>query len=79
MIDPFFFDRLMHAFTTANSTPLSQAAAHAATSQPTNASAGEATTCRALREAEAVAAAVLLRERTAQPQSNQADDHSRGG
>ena len=30
MIDPFFLDRLMHAFTTAHATPLSMAAAHAA-------------------------------------------------
>jgi hypothetical protein len=76
VIDPFFLDRLMHAFTTANSTPLSQAAAHAASSQPAAQSAGEASTCRALREAEAVVAEVLRRERTTQAATNQPADHT---
>jgi hypothetical protein len=79
MIDPFFFDRLMHAFTTANSTPLSQAAEHAATSQRVPASTGEALACRALREAEAVVAAALRREHTAPAESDQADGHAEHG
>ena len=74
MIDPFLYNRLMHVFTTANSTPLSHAA-HAADGQPTEESTGEAPACRALREAEAVVSAMLLRERTAQAGTNQADDH----
>jgi hypothetical protein len=69
MIDPFFFDRLMHAFTTTNATPLSQAA------YPPR----EATPCRAVREAEAVVAEVLHRERTTQAAPNPADDHAREG
>lgn len=79
MIDPFFFDRLMHAFTTANSTPLSHAAEHAATSQRAPASTGEASACRALREAEAVAAAELRREHTAPAESDQADGPAESG
>ena len=79
MIDPFFFDRMMHAFTTANSTPLSQAAAHAASSQPAAQSSGEAPTCRALREAEAVVAEVFRRERATQAETNQPADHTQGG
>ncbi len=70
MIDPYFFDRLMHAFTTANSTPLSQSAAQ---------STGEASTCRALREAEAVVAEVLRRERATQAEPNQPADHTQAG
>ena len=64
MIDPFFFDRLMRAFTTANSTPLTRADKHAATSQCTPGSAGEALACRSVWEAEAVAAEAF---RSAQP------------
>ncbi len=79
MIDPFLFDRLMHAFTTANSTPLSQAAAHAADSQSAAQSTGDASTCRALREAEAVVAEVLRRERATQAEPNQPADHTQAG
>ena len=79
MIDPFFYDRLMHAFTTANSTPLSQAAAHAANANPVTRSAGEALTCQALREAETVVAEALRRERTAQAEPDQPADHIQGG
>jgi hypothetical protein len=79
MIDPFFFDRLMHAFTTTNATPLSQAAAHAANAQSAAQSSGEAATCRALREAEAVVAEVLRRERTTQAETNQPADRTQDG
>jgi hypothetical protein len=70
MIDPFFYDRLLHAFTTANATPLSQAASHAT---------GDAAACRALREAEEVVAAVFRRERTALAKTDQPADHTQGG
>lgn len=66
MIDPFFFDRLMHAFTTANATPLNQAAGHVTVDQCTAQAAREVPTCRALQDAEAVVADVLRRERTEQ-------------
>jgi hypothetical protein len=79
MIDPFFYDRLMHAFTTTNSTPLSRAAAHAANSRPAAQSTGEASTCRAVQEAEAVVAAVLRRERTTQAEPNHPGDHTQSG
>lgn len=74
MIDPFFFDRLMHAFTTVNATPLSHAA-HAATGERARESTSETTVCRALQEAEAVAAAALLCERMTPPAMNQAHEH----
>ena len=61
MIDPFFLDRLMHAFTTAHATPLSMAAAHAASRNVTE-SVDEPPTCRARREAEDVAAAAFSRQ-----------------
>jgi hypothetical protein len=76
MIDPFFFDRLMHAFTTANSTPLSRAAGQAATSRCTPDPAGEASGCRALREAEAVAADALRRDQPMHSGTPQADSHA---
>lgn len=79
MIDPFFFDRLMHAFTTANSTPLSQAAEHAANSLRPAHSSGEVSTCRVLREAEAVVAEVLGRERVTQAGTTQPADDIQGG
>lgn len=78
MIDPFFFDRLLHAFTTTNASPLNQAATHAANAQPVRPSPGEAPMARALREAEAVAAAVWPSERTTQMDVNQAGDPARG-
>lgn len=78
MIDPFFFDRLMHAFTTAHALPHSHAATHAANAQPVRPSPGEAPMARALREAEAVAAAVWPSERTTQMDVNQAGDPARG-
>ena len=78
MLDPFFIDRLMHAFTTAHATPRSHAAAQAEMSQPAAPSTGEAAPCRALREAEAVVAAVLGREHAAQNATTQATDHARG-
>jgi guanyl-specific ribonuclease Sa len=79
MVDPFFFDRLMHAFTTANSTPLNQAAEHAATSQRALASSGEASACRALREAEAVVAEAHLRARNLPAETDQPDGHDLPG
>jgi hypothetical protein len=74
MIDPFFFDRLMHAFTTTNSTPLSQAAADQRTAKAT----GAAPACRAVREAEAVVAETCLRERTLPAETAEPDNHARG-
>ena len=79
MIDPYFYDRLMHAFTTKNSTPLSRAAAPAATGRPTAETTIAATPCRAVRDAEDVLAAVLLRERRASEETYQLDDHSLPG
>jgi hypothetical protein len=84
MIDPFFFDRLMHAFTTANSTPLSHAAEHAAMSKrvaasTVAASTGEASACRALREAEAVVAEAHLRARNLPAETDQPDGHDLPG
>jgi hypothetical protein len=76
MIDPFFFDRLMHAFTTANSTPLSHAAAQAPAGQPPAESTCEATGCRALREAEAVVAEAYLRNQPTHSGTPQADSHA---
>jgi hypothetical protein len=73
MINPFFFDRLMHAFTTANSTPLSRAAEPGATTQCTPNAAGEAPACRALRDAEAVAAEALRRNQSTHSGTPQAD------
>lgn len=64
MIDPFFCDRLMHAFTTAHATALSQAVAPAC----------EATACRAPQEAEAILEAVQRRERMSPSDTNQVDD-----
>ena len=78
MIDPFFFDRLLHAFTTANASPLNQAATHAANAQTVRPSPEEAPMARALREAEAVAEAVWPSERTKQMGVNQAGDRDRG-
>jgi len=74
MIDPFFFERLMQAFTTTNATPLGLSAAPTSPGQPTC----DATACRALREAEDVLAAVLLRERTGPAEANPAEDHAQG-
>lgn len=74
MIDPFFIDRLMHAFTTANATPLSHAAAQAATGQPDAAPTSEP--CRAVREAEAVVAEVLRRDQPTCSETPQADSHA---
>jgi hypothetical protein len=79
VIDPFFIDRLMHAFTTAHSTPLSRAAEQAATDQQTAQAAEQAPTCRALREAEAVVAEVLRREQTGQIAGNQPGANNFGG
>jgi hypothetical protein len=79
MHDPFFFDRLMHAFTTMNSTPLSHAATSAASGQPTTEPASKATPCRALREAEEVVAAARLRERMASAKTRQPDDRALPG
>jgi hypothetical protein len=79
MHDPFFFDRLMHAFTTVHSTPLSHAATHAATGRPTAEPTTETARCPALRQAEEVVAAALLQERTVSGGSNQPDDHAIAG
>lgn len=79
MIDPFFFDRLMHAFTTTNSTPLTQAAAHAIPGRCVDRADGQTTTCRALQEAEAVVAEVMHRERTANAATNRSDHSDRNG
>lgn len=76
MIDPFFFDRLMHAFTTTNATPLSRAAQQAATPSNTLEAGSEEPSCRALQEAESVAAAALSRDRPAQAGTPQADRHA---
>lgn len=78
MLDPFFLDRLMHAFTTAHATPRSHAA-HAECAQPTAELTRVAAPCRALREAEAVVAEVLRREHAAQAKTAQAADHPQGG
>ena len=75
MIDPFFFDRLMHAFTTGRSTPLSRTAADAAGQSPAE-STCDATACRALREAEAVAADALRRDQPTLSGMPQADSHA---
>lgn len=74
MIDPFFIDRLLHAFTTANATPISRSAAQAAASQPAAAPTSEP--CRAVREAEAVVAEVLRRDQTTCSGMPQADSHA---
>jgi hypothetical protein len=75
MIDPFFFDRLMHAFTTANSTPLSKAAAQAADDQCVANAAGSTPSCRAVQDAEAVVREILRREQSTQMGTPQADGH----
>ena len=75
MIDPFFFDRLMHAFTTGRSTPLSRAAAEAP-SQPAADSPCEASACRALREAEEVAADALRLDQPTLSGTPRADSHA---
>ena len=72
MIDPFFLDRLMHAFTTAHATPLSMAAAHAASRNVTE-SVDEPPKCRALREGEEVAAATSRRQETTSAESPRDD------
>lgn len=76
MIDPFFFDRLMHAFTTANSTPLSRAAAPPASREHAAEPACEVSPYRALREAEAVAAEALRRDQPIPSGTPQADRHA---
>lgn len=76
MIDPFFLDRLMHAFTTANATPLAHAAAHAAAQQPIAAFRNAAPICRALREAEDVAAAAFRRQEATSAESPRDDRHA---
>jgi hypothetical protein len=78
MIDPFFFDRLMHAFTTANSTPLSKAAAQAADDQCVANAAGSTPSCRAVQDAEAVVADIYLGERTLPAEPAQPDNRARG-
>ena len=75
MIDPFFLDRLMHAFTTAHATPLSMAAAHAASRNVTE-SVDEPPTCRALREAEDVAAAAFSRQEAISAELPRDDRHA---
>ena len=75
MIDPFFLDRLMHAFTTAHATPLSMAAAHAASRNVTE-SVDEPPTCRALREAEDVAAAAFHHQEATSAELPRAGRHA---
>ena len=75
MIDPYFFDRLMHAFTTTNSTPLSHASGPGAPDQSAPVSPGEAPTSRVVREAEAVVAEVLRRNYSTPSSTSQADGH----
>ena len=71
MIDPFFFDRLMHAFTTANAGRTREPAGPVMTDQGTLSGTG-APPCRALKEAEAVVADMLRREH-----AGQVDAHER--
>lgn len=76
MHDPFFFDRLMRAFTYADSTPLSRAAQQMGTPGGTQQPGSDAPTCRALREAEAVAAAALQGDQPTPAGTQQADRHA---
>lgn len=76
MHDPFFFDRLLHAFTTANSTPLSHAAEHGETGQSAAESSDESSPCRVIREAEAVMAEALRCNHARHSGTPQADGHA---
>lgn len=74
MIDPFFFDRLMHVFT-AKSPPTNFAAEPGATNRCEPVSPGAAPTCRVIREAEAVVAEVLRRNQSMHTGTPQAEGH----
>lgn len=76
MHDPFFFDRLIRAFTNANSTPLSHVTEQDATGQCVPEFSDESSSCRVIREAEAVMAEALRRNYSRHSGTAQADGHA---
>jgi hypothetical protein len=74
MIDPFFFDRLMRAFT-AQPAPGCHAGEPGATNRCKSEPPGASSTCRVIREAEEIVAEVFRRGHSSPAGTPQADGH----